>query len=284
MSIAITGATGQLGRLVIEGLKNKGTSSEIIALARSLTKGKELSVSVREADYEKPETLVTALKGITTLLLISGNELGRRAAQHQNVIFAAKNADVKRIVYTSLLHADTSQLSLAAEHRKTEEDIRASGVPYTILRNGWYTENYLGSIGAAIASGAVIGSAGDGRISSAARIDFADAAIEVLMNDAHVGATYELAGDNSYTLTDLALEISRQTGKAIEYRNLPASAYAAALTQFGIPEGFAQAIASWDVAASAGALFDESRQLSRLIGRATTPLEVSVRQALSQFK
>jgi NAD(P)H dehydrogenase (quinone) len=281
MSIAITGATGQLGRLVIEGLKKKTTSSEIIALARSLTKGHELGVSVRETDYEKPETLVTALQGITTLLLISGNELGRRAAQHHNVVLAAKNANVKRIVYTSLLHADVSQLSLAAEHRTTEEDIRASGIPYSILRNGWYTENYLGSIGAALASGAVIGSAGNGRISSAARIDFADAAIEVLTNDAHVGATYELAGDSAYTLSDLAKEISRQTGKAIEYRNLPDKAYAAALTQFGIPEGFAQAIASWDVAASAGALFDDSRQLSKLIGRATTSLESSVRKALA---
>jgi NAD(P)H dehydrogenase (quinone) len=281
MRIAITGATGQLGRLVIDGLKKKTSSSEIIALARSLTKGNELGVSVRETDYEKPETLVTALQGITTLLLISGNELGRRAAQHHNVVLAAKNANVKRIVYTSLLHADVSQLSLAAEHRKTEEDIRASGIPYSILRNGWYTENYLGSIGAALASGAVIGSAGNGRISSAARIDFADAAIEVLTNDAHVGATYELAGDSSYTLSDLANEISRQTGKSIEYRNLPATAYAAALTQFGIPEEFAQAIASWDVAASEGALFDDGRQLSKLIGRATTTLETSVRKALA---
>ena len=281
MSIAITGATGQLGRLVIEGLKKKTTSPEIIALARSLTKGNELGVSVRETDYEKPETLVTALQGITTLLLISGNELGRRAAQHHNVVLAAKNASVKRIVYTSLLHADVSQLSLAVEHRKTEEDIRASGIPYSILRNGWYTENYLGSIGAALASGAVIGSAGNGRISSAARIDFADAAIEVLTNDAHVGATYELAGDSAYTLSDLANEVSRQTGKSIEYRNLPATAYAAALTQFGIPQEFAQAIASWDVAASDGALFDDGRQLSKLIGRATTTLETSVRKALA---
>jgi NAD(P)H dehydrogenase (quinone) len=156
---------------------------------------------------------VEALKGIDTLLLISGSEVGQREAQHANVIASAKEAGVKKIVYTSVLHADTSTLSLAVEHVATEKNLKESGLTYTILRNGWYTENYTGSIGGALAGGAFIGSVGDGKISSAARIDFAEAAATVLATEGHDGKVYELAGDTSYTLTDLAAEISAQTGK-----------------------------------------------------------------------
>lgn len=283
MTIAITGATGQLGRLVVAKLKNKFPVSEIVALARSSTKASDLGVAVREADYNETETLLRAFAGIDTVLLISSNEIGRRASQHRNAIEAAKKAGVTRIVYTSLLHADTSILGLADEHRATEADLKASGIPHTILRNGWYTENYTGSIGGALAGGAFIGSAGDGKISSAARADYAEAAVSVLAGAGHDGKTYELAGDTAYTLTDLAAEISRQTGKAIPYKDLPETAYAAALVGFGLPEGFAQAIAGWDVAASKGALFDDGRQLSSLIGRPTTHLSTTVADALASL-
>jgi NAD(P)H dehydrogenase (quinone) len=280
MKIGITGATGQLGRLVVSKLKNKVSADNIVALARSQQKGADLGVTVREADYAMPETLNSALEGIDTLLLISSSEVGQRATQHHNVIEAAKKAGVKWIVYTSLLHADTSSLSLAEEHRQTEAELKQSGIPHTILRNGWYTENYSGSIPGALAGGAFIGSAGDGKISSASREDFADAAVAVLTGQGHEGKIYELAGDEAYTLNDLAAEISRQTGKDIPYKNLPETDYATALAGFGLPEGLAKAIAGWDVSASKGDLYDDSRQLSKLIGHPTTPMKETVAEAL----
>jgi NAD(P)H dehydrogenase (quinone) len=281
MTIAVSGATGQLGRLVIGKLKQKVATDNIVGLVRNTEKARDLGVAVRVADYTQPATLEAALAGIDTLLLISGNEIGQRATQHANVINAAKKAGVKRIVYTSLLRADRSPLNLAPEHVQTEADLKASGLQYTILRNGWYTENYTGSITPALANGAFYGSAGDGKIASAARADYAEAAVVALTNEAHSGITYELAGDNAYTLAELAAEISSQTGKDIPYVNIPEADYAAALKGAGLPEGFAAAIASWDVGASQGALFDDGRQLSKLIGRPTTSLADSVRQALA---
>jgi len=277
---AITGATGHLGRLVIQKLKEKGSADSLVGLVRSKQKAADLGIDTRQADYDQPDTLGPALQGIHTLLLISGSEVGKRAVQHKNVLEAAKKAGVQWIVYTSLLHADSSSLSLANEHLATEAALKASGIPYTLLRNGWYTENYTGSIPGALAGGAFIGSAGDGKISSAARADFAEAAVAVLTSQGHEGKVYELAGDTAYTLQDLAAEISRQSGKEIPYKNLPESAYATALIGFGLPEGLAHAIAGWDVSASRGDLFDDSRQLSALIGRPTTPLSVSVAEAL----
>ncbi len=278
--IGVTGATGQLGRLVVSGLKTRVPASDIVALVRTPDKAGDIGVTVREADYSKPETLERALAGIETLLLISSNEVGKRIKQHHNVIEAAKKAGVKWIVYTSLLHADSSPLSLADEHRATEAELKASGIPVTILRNGWYTENYTASVPGAATRGAFFGSAGDGRISSAARADYADAAVAVLTGQGHHGKTYELAGDHAYTLSDLAAEITRQTGKETPYKDLPEADYAAALSGLGLPAPVAQAYASFDIAASQGALFDDGRTLSRLIGRPTTPLSVVVASAL----
>lgn len=280
MKIAITGATGQLGQLVVNKLKHKISGDNIVALVRSAQKASDLGVEVREADYDKPETLNGALAGIDTLLLISGSEVGKRAVQHRNVITAAKQAGVKWISYTSILHADTSIISLAEEHRATEAELKQAGIPFTLLRNGWYTENYTNSIPGAIAGGGFIGSAGEGKISSAARADYADAAVAVLTGEGHQGKTYELAGDEAWTLRDLAAEISRQTGKNIPYVNMPEAEYGAALASFGLPEWLAHAIAGWDVAASQGALFDDSHQLSALIGRPTTPFTATVSEAL----
>lgn len=281
MTIAITGATGQLGRLVVAALKTRVDPTTIRALARTPASGADLGVTVHEADYGRPETLASALQGVQTLLLISSSEIGQRVAQHQNVIDAAKAAGVRRIVYTSLLHAGSSPIGLADEHRATEAALAASGVAHTILRNGWYAENYTGSIPVALQAGALIGSAGDGKIAAAARVDYAEAAAVVVASDGHDGKTYELAGDQAWTLGDLAAEISRQTGREIPYRNLPEADYAAALVGAGLPQPLAAAIAGWDVAAAEGALFDDGRQLSKLIGRATTPLSKSVAEALT---
>jgi NAD(P)H dehydrogenase (quinone) len=280
MTIGITGATGHLGRLVVQRLKTHVPASDLVALVRTPAKAADLGIAVREADYDRPDTLVRALKGIDTLLFISASEIGKRLAQHHNIIEAAKKAGVKRIVYTSLLHADNSPINLASEHLPTENEIKASGIPFTILRNGWYTENYTGSIGGALASGAFIGSAGEGKVSSAARADYADAAVAAVTGTGQEGKTYELAGDTSWTLADLAAEISRQSGKSIPYRNLPEAEYAKALEGFGLPKPMASAIASWDTGASKGGLFDESHQLSKLIGHPTTPMPETVKKAL----
>lgn len=281
MTIAVTGATGHLGRLVIDALRQRAPDTPLVALARQPEKVAIPGISARLADYNRPETLAAALQGVYTLMLISSSEVGQRAAQHANVIAAARAAGVRRIVYTSLLHADRSPLSLAVEHRQTEADLRASGIPHTLLRNGWYTENYTGAIASALQHGAFIGSAQNGRIASAARADYAAAAAVVLTTPGHDGRVYELAGDTAYTLADLAAEISRQTGRALPYRDLPRADYAATLVGAGLPAPLADAIASWDADAAHGALFDDGGALSRLIGRPTTPLADSVRQALA---
>ncbi len=281
MTIAVTGATGQLGRLIIESLKSKVAAGGIVALVRSPEKAGDLGVEARAFDYSRADQLAPALAGVDTLMLVSSSEIGQRAVQHRNVIEAAKQAGVGRIVYTSVLHADTSPLDLAAEHRETEALLAESGVPATILRNGWYSENYAGSMQGALMSGALVGSAGEGRVSSAARADYAEAAAVVLTSAGHEGKTYELAGDVAWTLPNLAAEISLQTGRDIPYKDLPEADYAAVLKGAGVPEGFAGAIAGWDVAASKGALFDDGHQLSALIGHPTTPLAQTVKQVVA---
>jgi NAD(P)H dehydrogenase (quinone) len=281
MKIGVSGATGQLGRIVLNELKKRGVTDQVVALARNVEKASELGVEAREFDYSNADMLAKSLQGIDTLLLISSSEVGKRAIQHGNVIDAAKSAGVKWIIYTSLLHADRSSLSLAGEHLATEKILKESGIEYTILRNGWYTENYAGSIPGALGAGAMIGSARDGKISSAARADFAEAAAVVLLDEKHKGNVYELAGDESYTLQDLAAEVSKQSGKSVPYKDLPEAEYAKALTQFGLPEGLAAAIAGWDVSASKGDLFDDGKQLSGLIGRPTTPMAETVTSFVS---
>lgn len=281
--IAITGASGQLGRLVIEQLLEQHPAGDIVALARDVAKVADLAargVQVKAADYNQPDSLVAALQGVDKLLLISSSEVGKRAAQHRNVIEAAKQAGVKLLAYTSILHADRSPLGLAKEHRETEELIKASGLPYTLLRNGWYSENYAGSIPAALQHGVFIGSAGEGKISSATRADYAAAAVATLTQDDQAGKVYELAGDEAYTLAELAAEISLQSGKTIGYQNLPEAEYSAALAAAGVPAAFADIIADSDVGASKGGLFDDGHQLSRLIGRPTTPLATVVKSAI----
>lgn len=284
MTIAVTGATGQLGRLVIERLKTRVPAGDIVALVRSPEKAANLGVATRTFDYGQPGTLAPALEGAKTLLLISSSEVGQRAQQHRNVIDAAKRAGVDRIVYTSLLHADRSTISLAEEHRITEADLAACGIPVTILRNGWYTENYTASIPQALANGAFVGSAGDGKLSLATRADYADGAVSVLTGEGHEGKTYELAGDEAVTLTDLAAELSRAIGRGIPYKDLPQDSFANLLKESGIPDDFAEGLSAWDVSASYGALFDDTRQLSALIGRPTTTLAQAVSAALPVMK
>ncbi len=281
MTIAITGATGQLGRLTIAKLLESTPADQIIALARSPEKAADLGVAVRQADYSQPDTLPAALQGVETLLLISGSEVGQRVPQHKAVIEAAKAAGVGRIVYTSLLKADTSPLGLAPEHVETEAMLNASGLRTTILRNGWYTENYASSVPAALQAGAFVGSAAEGRIASASRADYAAAAAAVLSSTGHDGKVYELAGDTAFTLSELAAEASKQTGKQLPYQNLPEAEFAAILVSAGLPEGFAGMLAAVDVEVAGGALEYSGKDLSTLIGRPTTPMAQTVAEILA---
>ncbi len=282
--IAITGATGQLGRLVIDQLLQKIPADQVIALVRDPSKAEELrarGVQVRQADYTQPSALEAALKCVDKLLLISSSEVGQRLAQHRNVINAAKNAKVKLLAYTSILNADVSIMDLAFEHKETEQEIKASGVPFVFLRNGWYSENYTAAIPTALQLKALIGSTGNGKISSAARIDYAAAAAEVLVRENQAGKIYELAGDQAYTLAEFAAELSKQSGEQIPYNNLPVAEYKAVLQSAGLPDWLAELLASSDGSAAQGALFDDSHQLSQLIGRTTTPLSESITAALA---
>ncbi|MFA6016053.1 MAG: SDR family oxidoreductase [Gallionellaceae bacterium] len=281
--IVVTGATGQLGRLVIASLLKRTTASNIVAAVRNVEKAKDitaLGVQVRQADYSQPASWDAAVKGADKVLLISSSEVGQRTQQHRSVIDAAKRAGVKLLAYTSVLRADTSVLGLAAEHKETEALLRASGVPFVLLRNGWYTENYAAGIPTALSLGAVYGCAGDGRIASATRADYAEAAAVVLTSDNQAGKTYELAGDSAFTLSEFAAEISRQSGKVIGYVNQPEAEYKKALLGAGLPDFLAELLANSDTGVAKGALFDDGHQLSKLIGRATTPLATAVKAAL----
>ncbi|MDP1872268.1 MAG: SDR family oxidoreductase [Gallionella sp.] len=281
--IVVTGATGQLGRLVIASLLKKTAASNIVAAVRNVDKARDiaaLGVQVRQADYSQPASWDAALQGADKVLLISSSEIGQRTQQHRSVIDAAKRAGIKLLAYTSVLHADTSVLGLATEHKETEALLRASGVPFALLRNGWYTENYVAGIPTALALGAVYGCAGDGRIASAARADYAEAAAVVLTSDNQAGRIYELAGDTTFTLSEFAAEISRQAGRAIGYVNLSEAEYKNALLGAGLPEFLAELLANSDTGVSKGALFDTEKQLSKLIGRATTPLAEVVKATL----
>lgn len=281
MTIAVTGATGHLGRLVVEALIDRGTApGEIVAVVRDTAKAADLAakgVQVRQADYDRPETLPSALAGVDRLLLISGNEVGKRVPQHTAVIEAARGAGVRFLAYTSILRADTSAVGLAPEHKATEELIADSGIPFALLRNGWYTENYTGQIGTALATGAFAGSAGNGRIAAATRSDYASAAAAAIL--AGEPGVYELGGE-AFTMTELAAEVSRQAGVPVEYRDLPVAEYQALLVSAGLPEGYAALLADTDLKIIEGELDTDSDDLARLIGRPTTSLADAVALAL----
>lgn len=282
--IAVTGTTGHLGRLVVEELLERGVApGEIVALARTPEKARDLAargVKVRRADYTQPETLAAALEGVDRLLLVSSSEVGQRAAQHRNVVDAAREAGVRLLAYTSILGADTSGMQLAAEHEATEETIRASGIPFVFLRNGWYLENYTENLAPALEHGALLGSAGDGRVSAATRADYAAAAAAVLTGDGHQNRVYELGGDEAFTLSELADEVSRESGRRVEYRDLPQAEYARALVGAGLPEPYARVLADSDRGIARGELYTDSGDLRRLIGRPTTPPREAVAAAL----
>lgn len=277
----VTGATGQLGNLVIETLLETVAARSIVAGVRDPAKPsavalRDQGVAVRIADYSRPDTLSSAFEGVDRLLLVSGSEIGQRTDQHRNVIAAATGAGVGLIAYTSILRADTSPLFLAQEHRDTEAALAESGVPFVVLRNGWYNEVFTWRLPLALKSGVLLGAAGDGRTSAAARADYARAAAAVLATDGHAGQMYELAGDASFTLSDLAALVAEASGRPMTYHNMTAEQFRSASLDAGIPEIFAKILSDTDAGVAKGALLDESGTLARLIGRPTAPIRSTI--------
>ncbi|MFD5278708.1 SDR family oxidoreductase [Pseudarthrobacter sp. NPDC058362] len=283
MSIVVTGATGQLGRHVIEALLERSVPAvDIIAAGRAterLADFEARGVQVRSMDYSDAGSVAAALRGAKRVLLISGSEVGRRVEQHRTVIEVAKAEGVELLAYTSIANAETTGMKLAGEHRATEAMLRGSGLPVVLLRNGWYLENYTDQLPGALAQGALAGSAGEGRISAASRADYAHAAAAVLTAEDQAGRVYELGGDEPFTMAELAAEISAATGKDIAYNNLPADDYAGLLAGAGVPEAFAEILADSDLGIARGDLLVSSGDLRRLIGRTTTSLAAAVRSA-----
>ncbi|WP_158841468.1 SDR family oxidoreductase [Saccharothrix deserti] len=277
--IVVTGATGQLGRLVVEALVKKVPADQVVATVRDPQKAADLAalgVQVRTADYNEPSTLVEAFAGADKVLLISSSEVGRRVPQHAAVIDAAKAAGVSHLLYTSVLYADTTSISLAPDHKATEELIRESGIPFTFLRNSWYTENYEQSVAQSLDFGAIVGSAGDGRVGGVPRIDYAEAAVAALTGEGHEGKAYELAADEPFTYAELADAIARISGKTVAYQDVPADQHRGILVGAGLPDFVADMLVDADRAIAAGELASTSGDLRTLIGRPTTPLDEAV--------
>jgi NAD(P)H dehydrogenase (quinone) len=286
MSIVVTGATGHLGRLVVEALLDRGVpGGQIVATGRrteTLADLAERGVVVRRADFDDPASLREAFTGAERLLLVSGSEPGRRIEQHGNAIEAAKAAGLRHIAYTSIVRADTSSLLLAADHRGTEELLAASGVPHTLLRNAWYFENYTPQLPVYLEHG-IVGSVGTARISAAARADYAEAAAAVLTGEGHEGAIYELGGA-SFTMAELAEVVSTATGRTVTYTDLPVEQYAQVLVAAGLPEPVAAVFADGDRGAAAGELLVDGSDLEKLIERTPTPLADVVTAAAAQLR
>lgn len=281
--IVITAATGQLGTLVVDQLLDKVPAASVRVAVRSPSKAAhwaDKGVQVVHADYDEPDTLRAAFEGADKVLLISSSAIGQRARQHRNAIDAAVDAKVGLLVYTSLLKAETSHCVLADEHVPSENAIRASGLDFVLLRNGWYLENYTENLGAPLQTGAFYGAAGDGRIAAASRADFAAAAVTVLTEDGHAGKTYELAGE-SFTMADLAQTVGSVVDKELDYVDLPEEAYRKALIDAGVPEGMASVLANADTAISKGDLEAPTDDLVALIGRPPTPLKQAVRTGVA---
>ncbi|MFE5520976.1 SDR family oxidoreductase [Streptomyces virginiae] len=284
MSIVVTAATGALGRLVVEELLERVPADRVAVVVRDEEKAADLAargIAVRVADYDDPTALARAFEPGDRVLLISGNEIGRRVAQHTAVIDAAKAAGVAQLAYTGILGGPEADFELASEHTTTEQAVLASGLPYTFLRNGWYHENYTRELPTVLGHGAVVGSAGEGRVASAARADYAAAAAVVLTGEGHLNRIYELSGDTAWSLGEYAAEVSALSGKEIAYAEVPADEHLRILTGAGVPEGFAAIIVDVDAAIARGRLADTGGDLSRLIGRPTTPVTEAIGAALA---
>jgi len=285
VKFAVTGSTGHLGRLAVHELLATQSPADVVALVRDATKAQDLAdrgVDVRVAPYDDAAALAQALDGVDRLLLVSGSEVGQRVRQHANVIEAAKGAGVELVVYTSAPKATTSPLILAPEHKATEELLAGSGLPYAVVRNGWYTENYLGQVETARHTGTVVAAVGNARVASASRVDYAAGAVAVLLAEDQAGQVYELSGDHAWDFHELAAAISDIIGAPVTYQAVDAATLVGILTEAGLDEGTAGFVAALDGNIAEGLLAETSHDLSRLIGRPTTPLVEGLRAALAE--
>jgi NAD(P)H dehydrogenase (quinone) len=283
VSIVITGATGQLGRLAVEQLLGAGVpADQIVATGRDIAKLGELAakhgVQTRQADLADPASLAAAFAGADKVLLVSTTTPSERFDNHRRAIDAARNAGVSLLVYTSTLNASDAEMLLADAHRQTENYLRDSGVPFVILRNGWYLENYTAQLPLIAEHGALLGSAKEGRVSAASRRDYATAAAAVLTRDGHAGATYELGGD-AFTLSELATSISEVLGDPVSYRDIPVEDYVNVLRSAGLPDEVAETVADADAGLARGELFTNSRDLERLLGQPATTRQQALAEA-----
>ncbi|GIJ67246.1 SDR family oxidoreductase [Virgisporangium ochraceum] len=279
-TIGVTGVTGPFGRLAVERLLARGGSERVVGLARDPSRVSGLDgLDVRPGDYDQPSALVDALNGVDVLLLVSGNEFGKRVAQHTNVIEAAKAAGVTRVLYTSAPRADDTALPVAPEHKATEEVLRASGLAWTILRNNWYVENYTPQLDRYLAEGAIVTAAGTGRVGAAPRADFAAGAVAAALGDGHEGRVYELGGP-PFTFDELAAVITDVTGTTVTHRTVSPAELVDALQGNGLDAGTAGFVASLDEAIARGDLDVPSDDLANLLGRPVTPLADAIREAL----
>lgn len=280
----VTGASGHLGRLTVHALLERGTAaSDVVATARDTADIADLAalgVVVRRADYADPTSLKEAFAGVDRVLLVSSSAVGQRIDQHRNVIEAAREAAVELLAYTSIANAGTATMLLAADHQATERLLADSGLPVALLRNSWYVENYTAQLPVSLEHGAVLGSAGEGRVSAATRADYAAAAAAVLVADDQAGRVYELGGDTAFTLAEYAAVLAEVSGTEVAYRDLPAADYAAALVAAGLPEGYAAVLADSDEGLARGELHTGSGDLARLLGRPTTTLREAIGAAL----
>jgi NAD(P)H dehydrogenase (quinone) len=285
MKYVITGATGHLGRLVVEALLERDVPAhEIVAVGRAVDRISDLAdrgVQVRAVDYDDVSSLQEAFRGAQKVLLVSGNEVGQRTSQHQNAISAAQWAGVELLAYTSVAKADQTSMQLAADHLATEKALADSGIPHALLRNAWYLENYTAQLATFLEHGAILGSAGDGLVSAAARADYAEAAAAVLLSDDQVGRIYELGGDVAFTLAQLAQTVGEAAGRSVEYRDLPVGEYTQALVGAGLPKQYAAILADSDRGIARGDLLVTTGDLSRLLGRSATTLQDAVRAAVA---
>ena len=283
MKIAVTGANGKLGRLVIQGLLATQAPEDIVAVVRNESRAADLAqlgIQVRVASYEDVPALEAAFAGVDKLLLVSSSEVGKRIPQHKNAIDAAKTAGVKHVVYTSAPKATTSNLVLAPEHKATEEYLASSGLDYTVLRNGWYTENFLQAVETAKQTGTIVAAAGGGRVASASRADYAAAAVAVLLGSGHEGEVYELSGDYAWDYNELAVAVSEIIGKPVAYQPVDGPTLINILVGAGLERPTAEFVATLDENTAAGLLSETSGDLSALIKRPTTPLREGLKAAM----
>lgn len=285
--ILITGATGQLGGIVVENLLEKVPARQIAVLVRDENKAADLKakgVEVRVGSYHDAASLANAMSGIDKVLLISSNDFNNRLGQHKNVIDAAKNAGVKHILYTGVTMKNINESPLKpllADHYQTEDYIEESGLTYTFLQNSLYFEVIPLFVGANVLETGIFFPASDGKVAFAARQDLGETTATILATEGHENKTYNLTGATAYSFADVAASLSEFTGKAVSYTSPEPVAFEAMLKQFGLPEGIVLMSVLFAAGIQNGDFDLPSPTLEQLLGRKTTNLKTFLKATYS---